>query len=177
MKRIRPGIVALTGAALLGITAPAFAASTGGGASRGNDTGSAETQGPDEADRLYERGLELSKDGKFEEALARFEQANKKRKKDPEILNMLAYCQRKTGDIDSAFQNYAKALEIRPKFPQAREYLAEAHLQAALEQLRILRGYGREGEEELWALVAAIRKASADLDSDSADGEKTGQGW
>lgn len=177
MKRIRPGVAVLAAAALLGLSALAHAASTGGGAERARDAEAAEAKGPDEADQLYQRGLELAKEGKFEEALARFEQANKKRKKDPEILNMLAYCQRKTGDLDSAFENYGKALELQPKFPQAREYLAEAHIQAALMQLEIIRGYGREGEKELWDLVAAIRKASAELDGEAVERQKNGGGW
>ena len=163
MTRIRPGVALLATAAVLTFTALAPAASTGGGGDRTEDAGAAEQRGPDEADQLYQRGLELAKEQKFEEALARFEQANKKRKKDPEILNMLAFCQRKTGDLEKAFENYAKALEIRPKFPQAREYLAEAHLQAALQQLEILRGYGADGEKERAELVTAMRRLSAEV--------------
>jgi tetratricopeptide (TPR) repeat protein len=158
MIRIRPGVVAVCAALLLAASGLALAASTGGG---GDDA--TESKGPDEADQLYERGLQLAEEEKYEEALARFEQANKKRKKDPEILNMLAFCQRKTGDLEAAFENYARALEIQPKFPQAREYLAEAHLQAALMQLEILRGYGSEGEKETQELVSAIRRMSAEV--------------
>jgi tetratricopeptide (TPR) repeat protein len=171
MTRIRPGVALLATAAVLTFTALSLAASTGGGADK--DAGSAEQQGPDEADQLYQRGLELAKEQKFEEALARFEQANKKRKKDPEILNMLAFCQRKTGDLEAAFENYAKALEIRPKFPQAREYLAEAHLQAALAQLEILRGYGADGEKERAELVTAMRRLSGEVAAEA--GSKGGE--
>jgi Tfp pilus assembly protein PilF len=172
MTRIRPGVALLATAAVLTFTALSLAASTGGGAAQ--DAGSAEQQGPDEADQLYQRGLELAKEQKFEEALARFEQANKKRKKDPEILNMLAFCQRKTGHLEKAFENYAKALEIRPKFPQAREYLAEAHLQAALAQLEILRGYGADGEKARGELLAAMRRLSAEV---SAEAGSKGGDW
>lgn len=175
MIRIRPGAAALATAFLLTLPALAPAASTGGGADRDREAGSAEAQAPDEADQLYQRGLELAKEQKFDEALVRFEQANKKRKKDPEILNMLAFCQRKTGDLEAAFENYAKALEIQPKFPQAREYLAEAHLQAALAQLEILKGYGAEGEEERADLVAAMRRLSAEVAGEP--GSEGGGGW
>ncbi|HMB70783.1 MAG TPA: tetratricopeptide repeat protein [bacterium] len=165
MIRIRPRAAAVCAALLLAASGLAFAASTGGGASKSDPA--SESKGPDEADQLYERGLELAKEQKFEEALARFEQANKKRKKDAEILNMLAFCQRKTGDLDAAFENYGKALEIQPRFPQAREYLAEAHLQAALRELEILRGYGAEGEKETEELVTAIRRMSAEVYHDA----------
>jgi len=53
---------------------------------------------------------------------------------------MLAFTQRKTGHLDDAFRNYRRALEISRPFPQAREYLGEAHIQAALQQVEILRG-------------------------------------
>jgi Tfp pilus assembly protein PilF len=152
-----------------------IAASTGGGARERETTSAEGTEAKvDEADQMYERGLELAEAGKFEEALVRFEQANKKRKNDPEILNMLAFCQRKTGDLEHAFENYEKALEIRPDFPQAREYLGEAHLQAALQQIEILRGLGPEGAEQLAELVAALKKAAGQAASGAGESES---GW
>jgi tetratricopeptide (TPR) repeat protein len=175
MRRFAARVAVLAISALLSPTPSALAASTGGGADRERDTGGAEAEGPDEADQLYARGMELAEEGKFEEALVRFEQAGKKRKKDPEILNMLAFCQRKTGDLEAAFENYAKALEIQPRFPQAREYLAEAHLQAALAQLEILRGYAPEGEQERAELVAAIRRMAAEVAEEP--GSEGGGGW
>jgi tetratricopeptide (TPR) repeat protein len=175
MIRIRSGVAALATALALTFPSDVPAASTGGGADRERDTGGEEAEGPDEADQLYARGMELAEEGKFEEALVRFEQAGKKRKKDPEILNMLAFCQRKTGDLESAFENYARALEIKPKFPQAREYLAEAHLQAALAQLEILRGYAPEGEQERAELVAAIRRMAAEVAAEP--GSEGGGDW
>jgi tetratricopeptide (TPR) repeat protein len=74
--------------------------------------------------------------------------------------NLLAYCQRKTGKLDEAFLNYRKALDLKPEFPEAREYLGEAHLQAVLQQIEILRGYGEAGQEELDRLVAALRETT-----------------
>ena len=50
---------------------------------------------------------------------------------------MLAFSERKQGNLDEAFEYYAKALALRPKFPEAREYLAEAHIQAALKELKL----------------------------------------
>ncbi|MGQ0720090.1 MAG: tetratricopeptide repeat protein [Candidatus Eiseniibacteriota bacterium] len=152
----------------------AIAASSGGGAREREATSAEGTEAKaDEADQMYQRGMELAEAGKFEEALVRFEQANKKRKNDAEILNMLAFCQRKTGDLEHAFENYGKALEIRPDFPQAREYLGEAHLQAALQQVEILRGYGAEGEKELGRLVAAVKMAAGE----AVSGKASESGW
>ncbi|MGH2570416.1 MAG: tetratricopeptide repeat protein [bacterium] len=132
----------------------------------------------DEATLMYTRGMELVKTGEYEEARERFEQANKKRKNDPEFLNMLAYTQRKTGEMEKAFENYEKALKIQPEFPQAREYLGEAHLQAVLLQIETLRGYGDKGKQDYDELVAALQRAAETLSAEAfADpGAKTA-GW
>lgn len=115
---------------------------------------SKEEQG-DEASKLYAEGVKLAEAGDFEAALDRFERAKKERKNDPDILNMLGFTQRKLGRLDVAFASYKQALELRPNFPEAREYLGEAHLQAALEQLRLLSDQGAAGE------VAELRDAIA----------------
>lgn len=114
----------------------------------------------DPARQLYDQGLEKVKANDFAAALSLFESAHQAKKNDPEILNMLAFTQRKLGDLDHAFANYAKALELQPDFPQAREYLAEAHLQAALAQMKILREYGPKAEAEVAQLVDAFAKAA-----------------
>lgn len=108
----------------------------------------------------YAEGLALAKAGKYAEARARFEQAEKATPDDPDVLNMLAYTQRKTDDLDAAFATYARALAARERFPQAREYLGEAHVQAAMEQLLLLKSYGTDGEGELAALVDALVAAA-----------------
>jgi tetratricopeptide (TPR) repeat protein len=90
----------------------------------------------------------------------KFEKAYEMDDEDPEILNMLAFTMRKTGDLEGAFAFYEQALALRERFPQAREYLGEAHLQAALLQIQILAGYGAEGEAELAALLDALKRAA-----------------
>jgi hypothetical protein len=82
---------------------------------------------------------------------------------------MIAYTQRKTGKLDDAFENYHKALGMRPKFPEAREYLGEAHIQAALLQIDILREYGKDGETELAQLVSVLRRAAETLSPEAFD--------
>lgn len=127
----------------------------------------------DKATEHYNSGLELVKAGDFEKALEEFGRADRERRNDPDILNMLAFTKRKLGRLDEAFEIYTKALSIRSEFPQAREYLGEAHLQAALEQVRILRGYGASGEEELRALLAAFEEAAFRLGIGKKPGSST----
>jgi tetratricopeptide (TPR) repeat protein len=131
------------------------------------------TEKKDKATAYYEEGVQLAETGDFDKALERFEKANKERKNDADILNMMAFAQRKLGRLNEAFENYARALEIRPDFPQAREYLGEAHLQAALEQAKILSEYGSLGEEELAQLMAAFEEAAWRLGI-RTDGNRSG---
>ena len=137
---------------------------SGGGASAG-----AMTPFEDQATSLYNEGLRLSRNGDFEKARDLFERANRVKKNDPDVLNMLAYTQRKTGRIDDAFENYGKALKLRPRFPRAHEYLAEAHLQAALMELDTLKSFGSEGAEDARQLVEAIRQAAATANAGDAE--------
>jgi len=137
-------------------------ASSSGGSSGSVDRPEPTRQEPkvDEAREAFDRGMQLTKEGKYEDARERFERAVSKEKNNPDYLNMLAYTQRKTGNLEDAFKNYEKALGQKPKFPQAREYLGEAHIQAALLQIEILRGYGAEGQKELGELTAALQRAA-----------------
>lgn len=114
--------------------------------------------GPPEA---YAKGLEQVKAGDFEAARQSFERAERKAPRDPDVLNMLAYSQRKTGQLERAIRTYQKALKLRPRFPQAREYLGEAYLQAALRELETLEGYGEEAGKERDQLIQALEAAAA----------------
>ena len=109
---------------------------------------------------LLERAETAVRAGDCFTALPLLERARKADAKNADVWNLLAYCQRKTGRLDDAFANYRRALELRPKFPAAREYLGEAHLQAALRELEALRAYGESGREELARLQAALRAAA-----------------
>jgi tetratricopeptide (TPR) repeat protein len=116
---------------------------------------------PDAKPEAFELGVGLVSDGKFAEARASFEQANRKRRNDPEILNMLAYTQRKTGHVDLAIENYRKALKLQPDFPEAREYLGEAYLQAALAQLDWLEKAGGKAKSQHGQLLRALHDAAS----------------
>ena len=124
---------------------------------------STDEAGADKVAKLYAEGEGLVWAGKYDEALAVFKKAHKQDKKNPDVLNLLAYTQRKTGDLDGALENYHKALKLKPHFPEAREYLGEAYIQAALRQVEALRGYGTEGQKELTELTQAFKKAAGDL--------------
>ncbi|MCA9753040.1 MAG: tetratricopeptide repeat protein [Gemmatimonadetes bacterium] len=150
---------------VVGCASVVFAASSGGGDSRDKKSADA-SSGADDIAAIYDRGMELVKKGDYEAALERFRAAAKKDKSNPEYVNMVAYTLRKTGRLDEAFEMYAKALKMKPEFPQAREYLGEAHLQALLEQVDLLRSYGPSGQKEYDQLVAALAEAATALSSD-----------
>jgi Tfp pilus assembly protein PilF len=114
----------------------------------------------EEAASLSEQATAAARSGDCAKALPLLEKALAASRDDADLLNFLAYCQRKSGRLDEAFANYRRALEIRPEFPAAREYLGEAHIQAALREVEILRGYGDSGREHLADLVAALREAA-----------------
>lgn len=118
----------------------------------------------------YEMGMKLVEQGDFEKARKAFETAQRKAPRDPDVLNMLAYSQRKTGQLDRAIATYQRALKQRPRFPQAREYLAEAYLQAALRELETLEGYGEEGAKERDQVIRALEAAAAREAWASGDG-------
>lgn len=112
---------------------------------------------------LYERGIEAANGGNLNGALSYFERALAEDKDNPDILNMMAHTQLKLGQVDESLATYKKALELRPKFPQAREYLGEAYIKAALNEIKILKGYGVSGQENLDDLVKAFKEAAAGL--------------
>jgi len=112
---------------------------------------------------LYDQGMEANKGGDYQKAKELFEQALSKDRTNPDIFNMLAHTQLKLGMIDESLESYKKALKLRPKFPEAREYLGEAYIQAALREIETLKGYGGEGSESLEDLVKEFKKAAAGL--------------
>lgn len=115
----------------------------------------------DRAADSFKQGKQAAEAGNFAEAARLFGEALKLDPRSPDILNELAHAQRKLGKLDDAFTNYNKALKLRPKFPEAREYLGEAHVQAVLREIETLKGYGDAGKEELEDLVKALKDAAA----------------
>jgi tetratricopeptide (TPR) repeat protein len=108
---------------------------------------------------LYDQGVAAGQANDFQKALPLFEQALRNDPDNPDILNMLAHTQRKIGLIDEAVANYKKALQLRPKFPEAHEYLGEAYIQAALREVEVLKNYGGDAKDELDDLTEDIKEA------------------
>jgi len=113
---------------------------------------------------LYDQGVAAGKNNDFQKALTLFNQALQEDANNPDILNMLAHAQLKLGMIDEALESYKKALILRPKFPEAREYLGEAYIQAALREIKTLKSYDSEGGENLEDLTKAFKDAAASLE-------------
>jgi putative oxidoreductase len=121
---------------------------------------SAGANAPVETKNDFAQGQQAIKRKDYAGARRAFEQALATQTNNPDVLNMLAFSERKTGNLDGAFAHYAKALALRPRFPEAREYLAEAHLQAALQEMSTLKSYGADGREENAELKEAFKHAS-----------------
>ncbi len=136
--------------------------SSGGGSGSGSTSGSTSTTAS-RVNALYEKGVAADKAGDYKAAIAFFQDALKLDTRNSEVLNMLAHSQRMTGLIDEAIANYKKALAIRPDFPEAREYLGEAYIQAALREIEALAKYGSKGEEYRNDLISAFKAAEAGL--------------
>ncbi len=112
---------------------------------------------------LYDQGMEANNNGDYQKAKGLFEQALSINRDNPDILNMLAHTQLKVGLIDEALKNYKRALQLRPRFPEAREYLGETYIQAALREVETLKSYGSDGQEQLEDLTKKIKEAAEKL--------------
>lgn len=163
MSRSRPFVAVVLGAALAALPGPPLAAMP----SNSSPPRPAERPGErsrETAGSLYEQGQSLVDSEQYADARRIFEQLAVQEPENPEVLNLLAFTQRKTGDLDEALANYRRALELRPKFPEAREYLGEAYLQAALREAETLRAYGDSGAEALRQLADAFQEALSQLE-------------
>jgi hypothetical protein len=48
-------------------------------------------------------------------------------------------------------------------FPEAREYMGEAYIQAALAEIETLKSYGKDDDEQRAALIKAFKDAATNL--------------
>lgn len=144
-------------------TATLSDANMGGGGGGGVSGGGGNPAAYEKAQKiqgLYQNGVEAGDKGDFNAAIGFFEDALKLNPDNPDALNMLAHAQRKAGRIDEALDNYKKALRLRPNFAEAREYLGEAYIQAALREMDTLKSYGKDGQEQLEDLRQALKDAA-----------------
>lgn len=112
---------------------------------------------------LYAQGKALVEEGKFEDAVKVFAQANRRQANDPDILNMYGFTLRKTGKVREAWEMYDRALRLRSDFPEAREYIHEAYLMMAREQLEIVRAGGPDAAKHLETMRASWAKHAAEV--------------
>lgn len=125
-------------------------------ASEGSMAGPSQ-KGP--AASLYDLGVAASHAKHFPEALRLFEQALKKDPGNADVLNMLAHTQRELGHLDLAIANYHRALELRPHFREAMQYLSEAYVEVGEGQAERFRKSGDIAR--LDEAIADYRKALA----------------
>ncbi len=130
-------------------------------ASAPNNYDQTNTVGP--ANAFYQQGITATNNNDFQKAYTYFQQALSVEPNNPDILNMLAHSQRKLGMIDESLANYKRALELRPAFPEAHEYLAEAYIDAASHEANILAGAGSQGKEQLDILSKYFKDAAGKI--------------
>jgi tetratricopeptide (TPR) repeat protein len=118
------------------LTSPmTHAAGGGGGGGSGRSVGNSD---PD-----YNNAVSAIKAKNFEQAIPLLLRYVARSPDDANGENWLAYAYRKSGQLDPAFEHYAKALKIDPNHLGAHEYVGEAYLMAgnlakAEEHLKIL---------------------------------------
>jgi tetratricopeptide (TPR) repeat protein len=105
---------------------------------------------------------ELIEAKKYEEAIEKLKAALAKKADDADLLNLLAFSQRKLMRFDEAMANYQQALRLEPEHRGANEYLGELYLQLdqperAMERLQVLDDACFFGCSEYDDLKRAIR--------------------
>ncbi|WP_417828707.1 tetratricopeptide repeat protein [Thalassospira sp.] len=78
---------------------------------------------------------ELVDNGMYEMAIDKIEAMLEEDSENADLYNYLAYSQRKSGDFDSAAQNYERALMINPEHLGALEYQGELFLKTSNPQM------------------------------------------
>ena len=106
---------------------------------------------------------------KYQQAITELDQALVDAPDDADLLNLLAYSNRKLGNFDTALDYYLKALKIDPDHRGANEYLGELYLQLgqpekAEERLSVLDKecfFGCDEYDELKQAIEEYRKKNA----------------
>ena len=135
--------------------------------SAGGDSGgsSSKVSMYDEAVKLIKRAGKLEKKDKkdkavklYKEAFNKLETANKKDKKNPDILNYMGFTSRQSGNFNEAEKFYLKGLSLDPKHNGINEYLGELYVQTnriekAKERLAVLKNCNCKEFQELELII------------------------
>jgi len=111
----------------------------------------------------------LIKEEKFQDAITGLLKLLEETPENADMLNLLAYSQRKLQRFDEALANYRKALDIEPKHRGANEYMGELYLQMgqvdkAEERLQVLDKacfFGCDEFDELKEAIEIYRSQNA----------------
>jgi len=95
--------------------------------------GQAIAAGGDDDDKVaqseYSLAKQAIKDGDYDVAINKLARLHEEDPNDADVLNLLGYGYRKTGNYDQARGYYLQALAIEPKHRGANEYLGELYLE------------------------------------------------
>ena len=116
----------------------------------------------------FMEGMAAADEANWERAVRLFTEAVSLDPESADALNMLAYSQRQLGDLETAIENYNRALALDPDHEGAREYLGEALLLAGdldgakrqLKELERICPQGCEALEELREVIAGREAGS-----------------
>ena len=134
-------------------------------AAGGDGGGSSNASLYDDAVKLVKRAGKLERKDKldkakklYSQAFTKLEEAHKKNKKDPDILNYMGFTSRKIGNFDVAEKFYLQGLSIKPNHNGINEYLGELYVQTnridkANERLAILKNCNCDEYKELELII------------------------
>ena len=121
-----------------------------------------------EAEDLAEmaQARDMIKGERYKQAIPLLNKVIAEQPKNADALNLLAYSQRKTDDVQASTANYKKALVIDPSHKDAREYIGELNLRLVdlayaekhLKRLDSICFSGCEQNDELTAAIAEYKQ-------------------
>ena len=134
-------------------------------------TGTAHAAGSSDAPEAKDlaemvQARDLIKGEHYNQAIPLLNKVIAQQPKNADALNLLAYSQRKTDDVQASLANYKKALAIDPSHKDAHEYIGELYLRMGdlanaekhLKRLDNICFSGCEQFNELKAAIAAYKQ-------------------
>ena len=125
------------------------------------------SDGDDAPTSEYSLAKKALDDGDYDVAIDKLRTLHEKDSKNADVLNLLGYGYRKTGDFDQARDYYLQALAIDPEHRGANEYIGELYLETgqpdkAEERLAVLDKVCWLGCDEYTELKESIEKYKTD---------------